>query len=319
MISPAPAVKPSIEHARAAGLLAPTDDLIHVRNVVADDGPERGTRSIIVQALDGLSTEILLDRGMDLGSTWFGGRPVSWTSTVARAGRGHVDGEAGWLDGWTGGLMTTCGLRNVGSPSEGHGQHGSFSDLAAHDVSVRRNETDGRSAVDVVGTLDDASSLGAHLRVERTITIVTGEAAVTVTDRITNLGTLREQVPLLYHVNFGYPFLTPESTYEIDGQPWQSMGEPAQGSTDRIVDHDVTTGRAVLTSPSLDVSAVVTWDLDEQAHLHTWRRNEPGSYVASIEPANCSLGGRAADRDAGIAPHLEPGRMRTTWVRIAFE
>lgn len=313
------AVEHSVDEARAAGLVAPADDLVHVRHVVTDDGPDRGLRVVVVHADGGVATEILLDRGMDLGATWVGGRPVSWTSPVARAGRGHVDGGAGWLDGWVGGLMTTCGLRNVGSPSEGHGQHGSYTELAAHEVATQRVQIDGRAAVQISGVLDDASSLGAHLRVERVITVVAGSPEVTVVDRTTNLGTEREQTPLLYHVNLGYPLLTPESTYEIDGETCQPMGEPARGAADRIVSHPVQEGRASIDSPALGLRAVVTWDLAEQPHLHTWRRNEPGSYVASIEPANCTLDGRTADREAGIAPFLEPGQVRTTWVRIAFE
>lgn len=316
------------------GYTAPGDDLVALRHETVVEGAARGSRTITVQPAGGLSTRILLDRGMDLGGAWYAGYPVAWRSAVGECGPGRVDSGAGWLDQWEGGLLTTCGLRNVGAPSEGHGQHGSFTDLRARDVSVtRRWLPDGHRAVDITGTLDDASSLGAHLRVERHITLQSGSATVTVEDLTTNLGPEPEQSPILYHVNLGFPFLTLDSSYRIprvlrstaagrDVQDlWQRMGDAGAAGPDRIVEHELEAeadGFAQLTSPNLGLVAEITWDRATMPRLHTWQRAQRGSYVASIEPANCGLDGRVADRADGCAPFLEPGARRSTRIVVTF-
>lgn len=42
-----------------------------------------------------------------------------------------------------------------------------------------------------------------------------------------------------------------------------------------------------------------------------------GIYVLGLEPANCSVMGRSADRAAGTLPMLAPGQPRTTRLRIS--
>jgi hypothetical protein len=315
------------------GLAAANDDLVAVRHEIAAEGSATGCRTITVQPAGGLTVRVSLDRGMDLGGAWFAGSPVSWRSPVGEAGPGRVDSGTGWLDQWEGGLLTTCGLRNVGSPSEGHGQHGSFTDLRARDVAVaRRWLDDGHAAVDITGVLDDATSLGSHLQVSRRITLRSGVGSVRVEDRTVNLGPEPEQAPMLYHVNFGFPFLTPDSEYRIPGvrsssagghevpeERWRRMGDAGVPGPDRIIEHELDAGevgRAQLTGPDAGLMADVTWDRSTMPRLHTWQRVQRGSFVASVEPANCGLDGREADRAGGRAPVLEPGEARVTWIEI---
>jgi hypothetical protein len=50
------------------------------------------------------------------------------------------------------------------------------------------------------------------------------------------------------------------------------------------------------------------------SRLHQW--THPGEGALGIEPANCSVLGRAADRAAGRLPVLEPGEARVTTLEI---
>ncbi|MFV0406593.1 MAG: DUF4432 family protein [Propioniciclava sp.] len=313
---------PAFDEEATHGLLPATQDLIDVDHLVVDDGPARGSRVLTVRTDGGLMFDVLPDRGMDIGRTWAAGRSIGWRSPVAHAAPGRSDAGQGWLDGWTGGLLTTCGLRNVGSPSEGFGQHGSYTDLASHSIQVHRRLIDGGGAVQVQGVVDDVSSLGPHLRLTRSITTQNHRHRIVIEDQLENLGPETEQTPILYHVNLGYPFLTAASEYQIDGtdasQDWQRMGGAQAGAVDRILTHDLVgeTAQASITSPHLGLRATVRWRRDWLPFLHTWRRNIPGQFVASIEPANATLAGRATDREAGIAPLLEPGEARTTGIEI---
>lgn len=61
-----------------------------------------------------LSVDVLPTRGLVLSGARFRGERFSWESPL-----GHVPWRGELLDSFGGGLMFTCGLGNVGVPSEG--------------------------------------------------------------------------------------------------------------------------------------------------------------------------------------------------------
>lgn len=310
------------------------EQLAQVFHGVIDDGPARGQRAISIHPAGGLHVRVLPDRGLDIGAAWFAGSPVAWRSPVGETTWSGDD----WLAGWAGGLLTTCGLRNVGAPSEGHPMHGTATGFRASGVQVTRNlEQDGSVAVTVAGTMIDASAFGPVLRMHRTITVRTGRAEVVIVDDLENLGRRAEQAPFLYHVNFGHPFLAPSAFVEGRilwseprdpdsarvGQGWAVMGPPLPDEEDVVFEHGVaedaegwTTLRVV--SPESGQHASVAWDAATLPRVHTWRRATRGSYAMAVEPANCSVLGREHDRAAGAAPCLEPGQRRRTRLRVEF-
>jgi hypothetical protein len=311
-------------------MTANDDQLTGVHHSIVAAGEAMGTRVLSLQPAGGLHTRILLDRGMDLGSTWYRGEPVSWLSAVGEQSAGHADDAEGWHRGWAGGLVTTCGLRNVGKPSEGHGRNGTYSDRSARNVRVEQTA----SGIRVTGEIHDHDGLGRGLVLFRTLEFDIGQAAVEITDTVVNESVRDEQAPILYHVNFGYPFLTPTTRTTgsiqrswVSGQPEEElpfaseMGEPADVA-DEVAEHAFThsDGVAALTieSPPLGMRARISWGVGELPRLHTWRRRRPGSYVHSIEPANCGIRGRLADRRDGSAPILRAGHSRTTRIGLQF-
>lgn len=308
-------VGPSPEVALPAAHLAPA-----VLHVVAD-GPAAGTRVVTVAPAGGLHVRLLADRGLDVGAAWFGGQPIGWTSAVGETRPGFTDAGEGWHRGWAGGLVTTCGLRNVGLPSEGHGRHGTFTDLPARDLRTSWDADGGEvRAVTVSATLVDGDALGPGLVVERQVTAWTGRGDLLVSDVTTNHSAVPLQAPLLYHVNLGHPFVDDGTAVAFgDGALGAPMGPP-RAVPDEVVEHRVAAlsgvARAHLRSGRLGMAATVSWGADELPRAFTWQRRWPGAYVVAVEPANCGVGGRAADRDEGRAPILEPGRRRHTWVRI---
>jgi hypothetical protein len=290
-------------------------------------------RTVEVHPAGGIALRLLADRGLDIGSAWVAGRPVAFRSVVGETAAG---GPGGWLGAWGGGLLTTCGLRNVGAPSEGHPMHGTATTLAARDVTVTRTALpDGHVAVAVRGTLLDASAFGPSLVLERTVTVRSGRPELEVTDRTTNLGPEPEQTPILYHVNLGAPFLGPSSTVTgaLDwtrprdprsaavAAGWARMGPVVDEDRDDVFEHGVRAdadGWAALevSSPGTGSAAQVRWDVRTLPRVHTWRRATRGTYALAVEPANCSVLGREADRLAGAAPRMEPGEERTTRVQV---
>ncbi len=81
-----------------------------VRQVVLDNGAERGVRVVELRTAAGLEVEILVDRAMDLGSVRYRGTPLGWRSGNGFRHPGlheHNDeGGLSWLRAIDGMLVT---------------------------------------------------------------------------------------------------------------------------------------------------------------------------------------------------------------------
>ena len=280
------------------------------------DGSAAGTRVLTVHSAGGLHARVLLDRGLVVGATWYAGQPASWTSPAGERRPGHAGSGEGWHRGWAGGLLTTCGLRHLGPPHGGQGRHGSFSDQPAEEVSVVRGLDDGRHVLEVRGSVRDTDGLDRGLVLRRSLRWFLGEGRLQVRDEVVNETSRPLAAPILYHLNFGYPFLVADSVTSLRGLCrgdgfTERMGDPAP-VPDEVVEHcvEVPTGRAgvTLTAPGLRQQVDVDWLTSELGRLHTWRRREPGCYVHAVEPTNAAL--TATEGDPW--PTLAPGEPRAT-------
>jgi hypothetical protein len=228
--------------------------------------------------------------------------------------------------------VATCGLRNVGAPSEGHGLHGEISHQPARDVRIARRVEGEQAIVSVAATVTEVSALGHRLELERTWTTRTGEGRLELVDVTRNLGPEPEPAPLLYHVNLGAPLWSPGATLALDArattprdddavEPWDRALEPLAGARERVFEHDVTAGddgwcTAAVDSPATGLRLTLRWEAAGLPRFHQWVHPAPGIAVLGLEPANCSVLGRAADRAAGRLPVLEPGAQRVTRLEV---
>jgi len=246
-----------------------------------------------------LVVDVLPERGLDLGAASFGGRRFSWQSPL-----GHVPWQGTFARSFGGGLLVTCGLRNVGAPSEGQPQHGWYSSLAARDVEI--------AADSATGTIVDAEVPGPTLVLERRISV--DGSCVRIVDSVRNAGTRAEPAPLLYHVNLLWNQVEIDShevvPRDADARAggWHAAGEPGP---ERVYEH-VGATRAIVDGDGVRVT--VRSDLPR-----LWQWIHPDYGVLGIEPANCSVLGRGHDRAEGRLPVLAPGEARTSTLEIAVE
>ena len=101
--------------------------LASVRRAVLDDGKGRGMRVVDVNNGGGWSFTVYPDRGMDIGEASFKGIPLVWLTPACGTADSYEPENFNWLRSWGGGLLTGCGLLNVGGPceaGEAHGLHG---------------------------------------------------------------------------------------------------------------------------------------------------------------------------------------------------
>lgn len=338
----------------ASEQIASLDQVARVSLSRVDGGPTDGMRVIDVSLLGGFSFRVLPDRGLDIGATWCAsgdGRliPISWTSKLGEQLPLDTPTGSAWITRFSGGLLTTCGIDNVGPSSEGLGLHGSFSHRKASEVSIVRSwlgiELNGRTGstgdadpdalvqVTIRGVIEDSDALSRHIRVTRTITATTGQATITIEDVVENLGPKDEPIPLLYHCNFGYPFwghgatvVFPEGTQttprdadaasDLNTTDFPGVG---RGRAERVYEQSVPKGSsfAQIRSKANNLVVELRWSGETLDRCIQWIHPGAGVSALGVEPSNSSVMGRAHDRAAGRLPILKPGATTTFSVEIS--
>ena len=291
--------------------MIPEQKIGHLDQVaLVSEGP-----ALDVRVFGGIDLRLHPARGLDIGAAWFRGIPLGW---IAPTGEGGADARE-WRAAWGGGLVTTCGLDNVGAPSEGIGLHGTYTFLQAEGVRASRSD----EAVVCTATVADPRGL----RVERTIATSLAEGRLELVDRTINVADVALDAPLLYHVNLGWPLWDTGSRVEtnaVEVKPRDAGAAPhdwREGPTvvaetpERVWEHLGAT-RASVTNDRLGLRVAIESDLPR---LWQWVDPNPGVYVLALEPANCSVMGRAHDRAEGRLPELAPGAERTTRLVLTAE
>jgi hypothetical protein len=180
-----------------------------------------------------------------------------------------------------------------------------------------------RAQAVVRGTVDDSRGL----RVKRTIRTAVGSGRVELVDRTVNLADGPLEAPLLYHVNLGWPLWDAGARVETDAaevvprddgaatHDWSIAPAQPAALPERVWEH-VGATHAVVVNERLGLRVTVESDLPR---LWQWVDPAPGVYALGIEPANCSVLGRAHDRAEGRLPYLDPGQERSTKIAVAAE
>lgn len=305
----------------AAAALLDTGLIALPEAVASVDDVVRGReRVLVLRFAGGLQLDVLPDRGLDIGATWWAGVPVAWRSPHrVDPGPGH-----GWEQRFLGGLLVTCGPDNIGPARDGLDQHGSHHRTPATEVRWWRERVGDELEIHVSGLVGCSTLYGLRLVVEREIVVGTGRARVEVRDTVRNDGYSAVPVPLLYHVNLGAPLLAPGSRLVVDAdrtrlrEPTDRdplvMPPPGPGLDAVVAEHSPVRSGARLVGTAGDV--VVDWTDDTLPRLCTWAWPAAGAWVLGVEPANAPQFGTERDEPGAGAPVLQPGASWRTGVTI---
>ncbi|MBW4435955.1 MAG: aldose 1-epimerase family protein [Pleurocapsa minor GSE-CHR-MK-17-07R] len=311
-----------------------------IRLVTLDDGQERGVRAAEVRTGSGFDFTVLLDRAMDIGTATYQGIPLAWQSgTGAVHPHRYEPEDLGWLRSFHGGLLALCGITNAGfTPgkmidteyrNEALGLHGRAGNIPAYDIRIERLVSDNDFVLRLHGSLDEVSLFGYKLRLDRTIEVRAGEAKLSITDRVRNFGGTPAPLMVLYHCNFGYPVVSPDSTMTspavqvvprddiaaVGLDSWQQMIEPVPGFAEQVywhhLDKSATQASAAVFNHRLNIGMALDFNPQELNNLTEWKQMGFGDYTLGIEPGNCSPVGRVAARENGTLRMLPPGETDT--------
>jgi hypothetical protein len=310
------------------------------RPITYAEGPEAGVPAVLVRTGGGLSFSVLPGRGLDLGEAHFNGASLCYRSPTGEQGAAFYEPAGqGWLRGFYGGLMVTCGLTTAGWPSNDQGVelglHGRASYLPARAVHVDGEWQGDEYVMWVQGRVREAVPYGENVQLTRRVWARLGENRLFVDDLVENLG--HEPVPhmIAYHVNPGFPVLdggsellfsprevTPVLDEYAPGLPNHARFDaPIDGWTAEVYHHQVkgdAEGRVhtALVNRRLGLGLYVRQRADELPWMWQWKQTGPGLYVVGMEPANCHGLGRAHERERGALQILPPGGRREYHLEI---
>lgn len=309
--------------------------------ITYDEGQSRGVHAYQVQTGAGLDFDVLADRALDVGQVRYNGLSLVWSSPVGVMHPAYYEAQGmGWLRSFAGGLVTTCGLDQFGSPAEDDGEsfgiHGRISHVPAQQIAHQEYWQDDDYIIELSGQMRQARLFGENLLLKRRIYTQLGAKTIDIEDTVINESFHTQPHMILYHCNLGFPLLSASTQLQANIietkardtraqkgiADWMRFQEPTSDYAEQVFRHSIQPdkqGKATVNihNPDLKLGLSISYSHNTLPHLFQWKMMGKGAYVVGIEPANCGvIEGRAIARVRGALPMLEPGEMRT--YRLCF-
>lgn len=289
-------------------------------------GKADGTFCVDLYNKTGIQLTVVPDRGMDILSLKDKGTNIGYLSKTGLVNSKYfVEKDArGFMKNFFVGFLTTGGLSYMGTGDESHGLHGTISNTPAYRVSMAEDD----AYLSVSGEVKEAEMYGVHLVLQRTIKLAIDRPEIKIIDQVTNRGFSETPLMLLYHMNFGYPFLSPETVIELpEGRTFARDGEvlddcdpalrtvvdPVDDGQERVVFHqpaESATASYCVRNPALGKSVRVHFSPRQLPYLNEWQSFVSGDYVLGLEPGTNDVNGRAQALKNGKLQHLKPGETK---------
>ena len=316
------------------------DQIAAIRTVQLDDGNERPTRAAQIRTGSGLELTVLLDRCLDIASASFCGKAMGWRSTTGDVAPQYFEAEwLRWLRSYFGGLVTTCGLMNVGAPTEesailGTGLHGRIGNTPAKNIQIRQEWVGGDYILSVTGTMRETVVFGENLTLTRTVSTKLGERRFWLHDVVANEGFKTTKYMLLYHCNIGWPAVdagselitpsrcvAPRDAEAQDGKEnWWRLDPPIHNYAEKCYAHDMAPDRNGWVTCAIvndgfkrsgeGFGVYLKYNKKELPRFTQWKQMGEQDYVVGLEPCNCGVQGRQVDETKGLLHSLRPGEHK---------
>jgi len=271
---------------------------------------------------------------MDIGQVRYKGTNVTFLSKNGYDSPAAIlPYEREFLNTFPGGMLYTSGLRTTGGAhrdgDEWHPFHGRYHSLLAENVCIDVED----STIVIKGTMRETALFGHNLMLRRTIRIPVLGAQVTVSDELTNLAHTPEEYAILYHCNFGYPFLSADARLELPENRKTtprtefaatglgnacSFPEPTPNAEEMVFFHEDMEPTAAVVNESLGIRMELRWSKTLPILAH-WRSTASGDYALGLEPTNCYIKGRKEERENGTLPVLAPFESIQNEVTFVFQ
>ncbi len=289
--------------------------LASIRPVTCMEGRSKGMK--MYQVKNGcLEYKLMADKCLDMAELSYKGFNLSFLSKPGLQGRNQYDtnGEEA-LRSIMGGFFFTAGMENICAPYKNetgdYPMHGRVRTTPAEQLSSWQTWEDGQLHLGVSGEMREAELFGENLVLRRKIETVFGTKTIRVTDEIENEAYREEPLMLLYHINLGYPFLTPDvklyiPTLEVTARDENGRGKekdydhmdlPKDNEPEYVFIHKMKETEDKKTwllavNTKLDLGIKIAYDRTNMPYFMEWKSIASGDYVIGLEPSNSSVYGR---------------------------
>ncbi|MCD8217370.1 MAG: aldose 1-epimerase family protein [Clostridiales bacterium] len=298
----------------------------------------KGDGMRIYEATNGRGLELTVspDRNGDITRLRFKGMNMSYLSPCGYVAPAYYDRVgSNWLQSFTAGFLTTCGLQAVGTPCVDAGEelplHGSIANQPCEQSYWEEDE----DTIRLHFLTKDEVIFGRKMVLRRTMEISKTGNTFTIEDEIENTGDKTEPLEILYHMNMGYPLLDEDSVVNIpsvevsardahaqeDIANWMRMEKPQPGYQERCYYHKFAGNKASASiwQPKLGVGLEITFDPQSLDGFVEWKMMGVRDYVLGLECGNCYPDGRDVMRRTGMLKFIEPGQKVSYKVCVAMK
>ena len=316
-----------------------SDALLKVERYTLSEGKAAGVQMIRAANARGLEFHVAADRCMDITELRCGGKPIHYSSGTGITHPAYYEPEGyEWLRSFHAGFLTTCGLNQVGEPCEykgvRHGIHGRISNCPAEHVSTDVQRDGERLKGHIDGIVRQARQQGENIELRRSFEFDSESMLFKMTDEISNRSSMPEPFMVLYHFNFGYPFLTENTKVSIpieSTKGWNPRSEEQKMNFNRFYAPGTNNGELTLLHRlNADENGMTYFEIEseetrlrvsylsaELPYLGQWTHLQTNDYVLGIEPCNNNIRGVAWEAKNNTLCYLEPGESRR--IQFTFE
>ncbi len=315
--------------------------LAYVREYTVQEGRARGLRMVEVKNGD-LRFLAMADKCLDVAALEYRGINLSFTAKPGLNGRNQFDthGEEA-LRSIMGGLFFTCGLQNICGPYETNGveypMHGRIRTTPAEHLCSDAYFDGDDYILEINGEMRESHLFGTNLLLRRTIRTVYGSGEIEIIDQVENQAPEAADLMLMYHCNFGYPFLSPGTRLVLPSKAvmgreewsqqhldcWQTASAPKDGEAEYVYIHQLAedpagNSFAALVNDGLGFGIRLDFDRKMQPYFMEWMSMKTGDYVIGLEPSNSSVYGRKYHEAQGTMHRIAPFATETYHLRFTI-
>ncbi|CDZ55560.1 aldose 1-epimerase family protein [Neorhizobium galegae] len=283
-----------------------------IRLLEMEDGTGRGQRLLVVRNAAGIGFEVALDRGFDIASATWRGANIGWNSANGLPWPPNsLDAEdgVGFYRNFDG-FIVTCGLDHIGGAKRSdaghfihkhrkqvfHPLHGRVSSQRATLSGYGIDWSASAPVIWAEGVVRQSSVFAENLLLRRRVEIDVFGNAIRLNDVVENQGFRPTPHAILYHVNFGYPFL--DEATQIAGDLSRDLVSAFNGEDKRpradFVDYfqetpvvcDRPEASVELRNSALlgGVRVRLTFPREALPTFGIWRAYQSGVYALALEP-----------------------------------
>ena len=268
------------------GKISNRDQVISAYELTFDQGIACGKKVILVHN-GGLELMISKTNALDILYLKYNGKNVSFLSK-----NGINENKGDFLNCFEGGFLYTCGMDAFSTCVPNKPMHGSLHKTNADNVNINIDD----DKVVITGVVKETALFGKNLKLYRKFTIT--ENSVLINDVMVNEAFTDGDYAMLYHVNFGYPFLDESleikmnlidcegcSDYaEQHKSEHLNITESVDGGLEQCFYCYSNDGKISLVNPEVNIRCEMNYDMDTLPYLVEWKSMVSGDYALGIEP-----------------------------------